>query len=248
MAQIIVVASGKGGVGKSSVTAFLAKALVKQNKKVLCIDLDVMLKSLDLILSCSEKCVYDWADVVEKRTTAEKAVIKGESGNPDLLCAPVDFSPAITEKGLLPVIEPLRESYDFIFLDAPAGLGEMLMLSSRVADSAIVVATPDEVCVRSAFVAANMLKKYGMNGDTRLIINRFRKKAVKNGNLLNADSVIDKTSVRLIGIVPEDSSITFFSVTSSVSLPKKSGASLAFDRIAYRLLGGNIPLKFNNLK
>ena len=246
MAQIILVASGKGGVGKSSVTAFLGKALVKQNKKVLLIDLDVMLKSLDIILGCTEKCVYDWCDVLEGRADAENAVVKGENGNPDLLCAPVSFSPSITQNGLAPFIEPLKENYDYIFLDAPAGLGEMLMLGSQIADFALTVATPDEVCVRSANMAADMMKKYGMNGEIRLIINRFRKKDVRKGSLLNADSVIDKTGVRLIGIVPEDSAVKFFSV-SGKPLSPRSQAYPAFERIALRLDGKNIPLKFNNL-
>ena len=91
MHNIFLVASGKGGVGKSSVTAFLGRALVKLNKKVLLIDMDVSLRSLDLILGVSEKCVYDWGDVLEERASAEQATVKGENGNPDLLCAPVSF-------------------------------------------------------------------------------------------------------------------------------------------------------------
>lgn len=246
MSDIFLVASGKGGVGKSSVTAFLGMALAKMGKKVLLIDTDVALRSLDLILNVSEKCVYDWGDVLEERASVSDATVKGESGCPDLLCAPVGFSSPITEKGLSPIIEQVKENYDYIFIDAPAGVGDMLSLGSAVATRALVVATPDEVCVRSASVAADMMRSYGFKGETRLIINRFRKKEAKRGRLLGADDVIDKTYVRLIGIVPEDNAIAFYSVTAS-PLPERNPASLAFKRIAKRLEGENIPLKFANL-
>lgn len=246
MHNVFLVASGKGGVGKSSVTSFLGRALVKLNKKVLLIDMDVSLRSLDLILAVTEKCVYDWGDVLEERATVAQATVKGENGNPDLLCAPVSFSPVITEKGLAPIINEVREMYDYIFLDAPAGLGEMLRIGAEQADMAVVVATPDEVCVRSAGVAAEKISEYGFTGETRLIINRFRKKEAKKGRLLGADSVIDKTYVRLIGIVPEDSAVAFYSVNNSL-FSQRSSAFSAFSRIARRLDGENVPLKFANL-
>ena len=246
MHNIFLVASGKGGVGKSSVTAFLGRALVKLNKKVLLIDMDVSLRSLDLILGVSEKCVYDWGDVLEERASAEQATVKGENGNPDLLCAPVSFSDVIGEKGLEPVISEIKDKYDYIFLDAPAGLGEMLRIGAQAADMAIVVATPDEVCVRSAGVAADKMREYGFSGETRLIINRFRKKEAKRGRLLEADSVIDKTCVRLIGIVPEDSAVAFYSVNTRL-FSSGNSAFQAFSRIAKRLDGESIPLKFAKL-
>ena len=246
MKNVFLVASGKGGVGKSSVTAFVGRSLVKLNKKVLLIDLDVSLRSLDLLLGVSEKCVYDWGDALEERTQTAQAIVAGENGNPDLLCAPVSFSQAISEKGLEPIVSEVRDGYDFIFLDAPAGVGEMLALGSKVADRALVVATPDEVCVRSAGVAADKMREFGFEGETRLIINRFRKKESRKGRLLNADSVIDKTYVRLIGIVPEDNAVAFCSVTQK-PLPPRNPAALAFSRIARRLTGENVELKNANL-
>lgn len=246
MQRVILVASGKGGVGKSSVTAFLGKALVKLNKKVLLIDMDVSLRSLDLILGVTEKCVYDWGDVLEERATVSQAIVRGENGDPDLLCAPVSFSDAISEKGLEPILEAVKGEYNYILLDAPAGLGEMLRLGSRVCECAFIVSTPDEVCVRSAGVAADKIREYGFEGESRLIINRFRKKESEKGRLLDADSVIDKTCVRLIGIVPEDSAISFYSVTKR-PYNSKNPAFRAFSRIAGRLEGENIPLNFANL-
>ena len=247
MHKIFLVASGKGGVGKSSLTAFLGRALVKLNKKVLLIDLDVALRSLDLILNVTEKCVYDWGDVLEERATVSQAIVRGEKGNPDLLCAPVRFSSAISEKGLLPVIiQCSREDYDYIILDAPAGLGEIVSLGAGVADNALVVATPDEVCVRSAGVAADAIISFGFKGEIRLVINRYRKKESNKGMLLNADTVIDKTYVRLIGIVPEDTAISFHSVNYG-AFNSDGPASRAYMRIAKRLEGEEIPLKFTNL-
>ncbi|MBO4339733.1 MAG: P-loop NTPase [Clostridia bacterium] len=245
MQNIFLVASGKGGVGKSSLTAFLGRALVKLNKRVLLIDLDIALRSLDLILGVTEKCVYDWGDVLEGRAMPEQAVVKGENGNPDLLCAPVRSSSAIDAAGLLLIIQSIKDNYDYIFLDAPAGLGVMLSIGAAVANKAIVVATPDEVCVRSAGVAADKIRSFGFNGEIRLVINRYRKKESKKGMLLNADTVIDKTYVQLIGIVPEDSLIAFHSVKSAFGFV--GPASKAFMRIAKRLEGEQIPLKFTKL-
>jgi len=246
MGKIFLVASGKGGVGKSSLTAFLARALVKQNRKVLLIDMDVSLRSLDLILGVTEKCVYDWGDILEERTDVLSAVVRGENGNPDLLCAPVKYSGTLSQKGLTPIVESLKDNYDYIFLDAPAGIGEMLSLGSKAADAALMVATPDEICVRSAGVALSAMRSFGFNGQARLVINRFRKKESKRGHLLDADSVIDKTGIRLIGIVPEDSAVTFFSVFEK-AFTQKSPAAQAFMRIAKRLEGQTVPLKFGNL-
>ena len=239
MHEIILVASGKGGVGKSSLTAFLGRALVKLNKKVLLVDMDIALRSLDLILNVTEKCVYDWGDILEERATPEQAIVKGENGNPDLLCAPVKFFSTISTTGLLLVVQGIKNNYDYVLLDAPAGVGDMLSIGAAIADKTLVVATPDEVCVRSAGVAADKIRAYGFEGEARLVINRYKTKESKKGMLLNADTVIDKTFVRLIGIVPEDSFIAYHSINHP--------ATKAIMRIAKRLEGEKIPLKFTKL-
>ena len=246
MHEVILVASGKGGVGKSSLTAFLGRALVKLNKKVLLIDMDVALRSLDLILNISEKCVYDWGDILEERATPEQAIVKGENGNPDLLCAPNKFFSTISSTGLLLVIQSIKKNYDYVLLDAPAGVGDMLSIGASIADRAILVATPDEVCVRSAGVAADKIRAYGFEGESRLVINRYRVKDSKKSLLLDADTVIDKTYVRLIGIVPEDSAVIYHSVNQGV-FGSAGPAAKAFMRIAKRLEGEKIPLKFTKL-
>jgi septum site-determining protein MinD len=246
MKNIFLVASGKGGVGKSSVTAFLGRALVARGNRVLLVDMDVALRSLDLILNMTEGCVYDWGDVIFERAVASDAIVRGENGNPDLLPAPVAFSPELVNTGLGGILDEVKNNYDYIFLDAPAGLGDMLKIGAAVATKALVVATPDEVCVRSAGVAADTMRSFGFEGETRLVINRFRKKDTRRGRLLDADDVIDKTGVRLIGIIPEDNAITFFSVMSK-PLPERNPAALAFKRLARRLEGEQIPLRFTNL-
>ena len=237
MSQIILVASGKGGSGKSSFVTGVGRALTSLGKKVLAIDCDVGLRSLDIMFDVTEKVVFDWGDLLLERCNAEQAVIKGEI---DLLAAPRSFSDDFTPEATAKLFKSFSEDYDYILLDSPAGIDRGFSLAASAADRAIVVSTPDYVCVRSCGRAFDELRRMGKE-DVRLVINMFDVKPVCKRRLLNIDQCIDETGVQLLGIVPRDASLGYCSVTGEVP-GAFSPSTLAFSRIAKRLRGQRVPL------
>ncbi len=238
MAVKTVLASGKGGVGKSSVTAGIAFALAEKGKKVLTVDADIGLRSLDLILGVNEKMIFNWGDVILGYCDVEDATVT--TGTVDLLSAPLEFNKEFTTENLKRILDKTESKYDFILIDCPAGIGEGFRLASSVADNALIIVTPDEVSVRSGEIAANMLYSQGLE-DVKVIINRFKEKSTIKGRLLNIDDVIDSAKLQLQGIVPEDPEITYSAIKGK-PLAKGSPAYSAFTRIASRFCGEKIAL------
>lgn len=241
MSKVFTVVSGKGGVGKSTFCANIAISLAEQNKKVLLIDGDAGLRSLDLLLSVDSMVVYDWLDIIENRCDHNKARLFFND-NLQLLPAPITYPDSLTKDIFMDMIGNFREEYDYIIIDSPAGTGELPLLYADCSDMCIVVATPDEVSARSACTVGNALIKQGVKEDNlRLIINRFDEKAVKRGKLLNIDDMIDRTYIRLLGVVPEDRDLMYFSVTENL-LSDHSYTKNAFGNIAKRILGKEVPI------
>lgn len=237
MAEIILVSSGKGGSGKSSFTAGVSRALAFGGAKVLDVDCDIGLRSLDLLLGVSDKVVFDWGDVLLGRCTAEQAIIKGEI---DLLAAPSRFDSAFGPEVLAKLVKSLKSSYDYIFIDSPAGIDKGFQIAAACAEKAVVVTTPDSICVRSCARAFDELDRLGVK-DVRLVINMFEVKPVCKHKLLNIDQCIDETGVQLIGVVPRDANLGYCSVTGD-SPAEFSPSTLAFSRIAKRITGKRVPL------
>ena len=247
MAEKILIASGKGGVGKSTITAFLGKALASDGKKVLLIDSDTGLGALDIMLCVSERKMNNWYDVASGNCTAENAIIR-ISEKLSLLPSPDIYPDSIDDNVFADIVKGIDDSYDYIFIDASAGIDENLRRAVKCADRAIFVATADEISVRCAAAAATETEKLGIDReDMRLVINRFVKKAAMKARLLDVDGVIDKSGVRLLGIVPDDKKIPFSSVTA-VFPDKKSSFVKAVKRITGRIKGENIPLALKELK
>lgn len=237
MAEKIVVASGKGGVGKTSITVGLAKALCLMGKKVLIIDCDV-LRSVDLLTGVTERLLYDWGDVIFERCEPQDAVYS--SSDVYVMTCPPSYE-GVTANGMKKLVGFFDSDYDFMFFDAPAGIDRGLTVSCAAADRGLVVSTPDLVCVRSACIAAEKMNKLGVE-DVRLVINRVMKKDVKKGRVLNVDSVIDSTQVQLIGVVPEDPKIRLSAMGKG--LCKKGQVSyVSLNNIAKRICGEYIALK-----
>lgn len=237
MAEIILVSSGKGGSGKSSFTAGVSRALAACGKKVLAVDFDIGLRSLDLLLGVSDKVVFDWGDLLLERCTAEQAIV---SGNVDLLAAPLRFNSAFTAEAVAKMMKSLKPHYDYIMIDSPAGIDRGFELAAAGAERAVVVSTPDSICVRSCGRAFDELDKMGIS-DIKLIINMFEVKPVCRHKLLNIDQCIDETGVQLLGIVPRDPNLGYCSVTG-VTPGEFSPSTLAFSRIAKRITGKRVPL------
>lgn len=242
MAKRIVITSGKGGVGKSSVSAGIACALQRDGFSVLVVDCDIGLRSLDIMLSACADMLFNWGDVITGRCPADRALVSTAYG-PTLLCAPKGFELEYTPEAMRALIDEYSDRFDYILLDSPAGVGLGFKLACAPADFAVIVATPDEVCVRNGSIAADYLADLGIT-QSRLIINRFDTKATVKGKLLNIDDVIDSTRLRLLGIVPQDNAVSF-GMSCGKQLPARSNAAKAFSRIAGRIEGKRILLKID---
>ena len=236
-AKRIMFTSGKGGVGKSTLSTTFAKLLVAGGEKVLIIDFDISLRTLDIMLGVSSLVVYDWADVIEEVCHPETAII--EKNGLDLLAAPnKNIKPG--PEDIKKLISYYENEYDYIILDCPAGVGEILDLTLLVSDLAIVVSTPDYVCVHSASVAAEKINDAGV--ESRLLINKFKKNITSSGRALTVDDVIDATETQLIGIVPEDLYLSL-SLLNGEMLDVNLKSVKAMSRVVERVKGKYVKLK-----
>ena len=238
MAKKIVIASGKGGVGKTSIAVGLSKALAARGKRVILVDCDT-LRSVDLLVNAGEMLLYDWGDVMLERCQLDDAIY--QTGDICMMTCPPTYK-NVTLRKMKVLMNLLDKKFDYIFLDAPAGVEMGFILSCIAADSGIVVSTPDPVCVRSVGATADEMAKYSVN-DVRLIINRVVKRDLKRSRTLNFDSVIDMTEVQLICVIPEDEKIKFATMGGKI-YARFNTSYKAFNNIAARIEGENIPLSY----
>ena len=238
--KTIMVASAKGGVGKSTFCCGVGKMLAAQGNTVLLADMDIGVRSLDILLSVSEKVVYNWGDVIKGNCDYRKAVLEVSKGV-SLLPAPIDFSEEYTSEGFNGMLEKYKKDFDYILLDSPAGLESGFWLASNAAQGCVIISTPDAVSVRAASYAAEKAKKSGVE-DVRLVINKFNKKLHKN---VNIDDFIDNISARLLGIVPESDEV--YKSVNGQKIPYDSRGNQAFLRIAKRISGANVPFRIKLL-
>lgn len=247
MAEKYVIVSGKGGVGKSTIAMLLGKSLARAGKRVLLIDADISLGSLELLFPEKSENIFHWGDVMTGRVDKMSALRMDK--NFMLLTAPPTFRPYGQPERFAELVHSYNDVADIILIDAPAGIGDGMKLAAAPAEKALVIGVPDEVSVHGALKAGYTVTHFKESGpkQARLIINRFCRKAVRKFRQFNIDKVIDSTGVRLIGIIPEDKNLWYFG-TGGFLLKKNSPALEASDRIAYRLLGQNIPLDLEELK
>lgn len=238
--SVISVASAKGGVGKSTFCSCVGKMLALHDKSVLLVDMDIGVRSLDILLGVSEKTVYNWGDVIKNNVDYRKAVIQ-VSRNLFLLPAPIDFSEDYTTEKFSECIDKYKKDFDFIFLDAPAGLESGFTLSSKACDSAIIISTPDNISIRAASYACENVRKGGV-GDVRLVVNKFNKRLHKK---INVDEIIDVVGARLLGIIPDSQEI--YASVNGEKIPYDCKGNSAFLRISKRLCGENIPFRAKNM-
>ncbi len=239
MAKKIVVASGKGGVGKSTLTTGLSLHMAAKGKKILVIDGDIGLRSLDLMLGLRDRVVFDWGDIILGRCDCDQALLRNKDLS--LLAAPLKPHDSFSRECFRELVKGFEDNYEYIIIDAAAGISGGFRLAVGAADHGLLVATADEVSVRSAGIAAQEMIALGLT-EPRLIINRLKKKDVIKGRFLNIDEVIDSTGVQLIGVVPEDAELAH-SATSGKAFKNETLGFQALKRIAGRILGENIPLK-----
>lgn len=243
MGQIYLVASGKGGVGKTTVTANIAACLAKSGNRVLCFDGDLYLKNLDILMNKQDESVFDIQDMYLSRCDFDKAVLEHEEIK-GLFFVP---APSLVEEDageiysyMMKLAVEISENYDFIFIDCPAGLSAVKTLMTPDA-VLLVVATPDLPSVRGAEKIAEIA--YSKGARARLIVNKVRPDMIKKKLAPNIDEIIDDTTVRLIGLIPDDKTVLSAAAKGSVlCLEKKSDAEKAVENISARLCGATVPL------
>lgn len=238
--KVISVASAKGGVGKSTFCTCVGKMLALHDKSVLLVDMDIGVRSLDILLGVSEQTVYNWGDVIKNNGDFRKAVIE-VSRNVFLLPAPIDFSEEYTPEAFKECIEKYKKDFDYIFLDSPAGLERGFLLSVNACDSCIILSTPDSVSIRAASYACRNVRKNGID-DVRLVVNKFNKKLHKK---INVDDIIDTVGARLLGIVPDSQEV--YAAANGEKIPYACKGNTAFLRISRRICGENVPFRASNM-
>ena len=235
--MVFAVTSGKGGVGKSTVSVGLALSFAEKGKKVLLVDMDEGLRCLDLMLSIDKTAVFDLSDVLSGTEVSDAVYASPLKENLFLIPAPSDIGTIKADK-LKALAESLAKLYDIVIFDFPAGVNFSLYTSLPLGALYITVAVPDPVSVRDAAEVSKRLGDMGL--EARLIINRFELYSSRKYKQKNIDGIIDTAAIRLLGLVPESEELKMFSLMHKLS--RKGRASAAFDRIARRLLGENILL------
>jgi septum site-determining protein MinD len=246
-ATVATITSGKGGVGKTTTTANLAVALALGGKKVVCIDGDIGLRNLDVILGLENRIVYDIVDVVEGRCRLRQAMIR-DKRLPELYLIPAAQTRdknAVSPSDMVRLCDDLRNEFDWILIDSPAGIERGFRNVLAPADMIIVVTNPEVSAVRDADRIIGLVEAEE-KGPARLIINRLNPVLVKRGDMLTADDVLELLAVELIGIVPEDEAVVVSANRGQpVAMDGKTKAGEAFNNIARRLNGEAVP--FMNL-
>ena len=243
MSEAIVVTSGKGGVGKTTTTANLSTALANAGKKVVAVDADIGLRNLDLIMGLENRIVYNLVDVVKGRCSARQALIR-DKRNPNLFLlatSQVDDKNAVSPEEMEKLNQELKQEFDFVMIDCPAGIEQGFRNAISGADRALVVTTPEVSAVRDADRIIGLLQHHDVNTD--LVVNRLSVRMVEAGEMMSQEDVVDILSVHLLGVVPEDSEIV---VSGNQGIPavlnEHSPAGQAYHRISRRLMGEDLAI------
>lgn len=247
--RVIVITSGKGGVGKTTTNANIGTALARAGKKVVMIDTDLGLRNLDLLLGLENRIVYTIVDVVEERCKLKQALVKDKK-NPNLCllaAAQTRDKTAVTEEQLKNICEELKKDFDFILVDCPAGIEQGFQNAVAGASEAIVVTTPEMSAVRDADRIIGLLESKEEIKSYRLLLNRVRPNLIKSNDMMSVDDVVDILSAQLIGIIPEDTGIiTSTNKGEPIVNDEKSLAGQAYNNVARRIIGEDVP--FLNLE
>ncbi|MDQ7728232.1 septum site-determining protein MinD [Halomonas sp. SpR8] len=255
MAKIIVVTSGKGGVGKTTSAAAIATGLALRGKKTVVIDFDVGLRNLDLIMGCERRVVYDLVNVIQGEAGLNQALIRDKRVE-NLFILPASQTrdkDALTQEGVAEVLEKLKQDFDFILCDSPAGIERGAQLAMHFADEAIVVTNPEVSSVRDSDRILGLLASKTRRAEQgedpikeHLLVTRYNPERVTSGDMLTLDDIREILAINLLGLIPESEAVLRASnqgvpVTHDIS----SDAGQAYSDTVSRLLGEDMPLRFH---
>lgn len=242
MDNVIVVASGKGGTGKSTVCICLSVALVKQGKKVLLIDCDCGMRGLDIMLDIEQDILFDAADAVCGNCAFGEAVYKSKHNqNLYLMAAPFDAENELSPSVFRQLVDAIKNNFDYVIIDSPAGIGSGFITAAAPADRALIVTNAEPTSLRGGVKVRKKLEALGIK-NLRLVINRFDRKMFKRLHFYDdLDAVIDAAQTQLIAVVPFDYAISVIMQRGAAGL-ESSPALEVFDRLVDRLEGKRAPL------
>ena len=243
MSEVIVITSGKGGVGKTTTSANVGTGLAMLGNKVVLIDTDIGLRNLDVVMGLENRIVYNLVDVIEGNCRLKQALIK-DKRYPNLFLLPsaqTRDKTAVTPEQMKALTDELREEFDYILLDCPAGIEQGFRNAIAGADRALVVTTPEVSAIRDAdriigLLEANELKRVD------LIVNRIRMDMVKRGDMMSIEDVIEILAINLIGVVPDDENIVISTNTGEPLVGSDAPAGQAYMNICKRVLGQQVEL------
>ncbi len=258
MVKIVVVTSGKGGVGKTTTSASFATGLALRGHKTVVIDFDIGLRNLDLIMGCERRVVYDFVNVVQGDATLHQALIKDKNcDNLFILAASqTKDKDALNEEGVEKVIQELSKDFDYIVCDSPAGIERGAFLALYFADEAIVVTNPEVSSVRDSDRILGILSsksKRALEGKDKikahLLITRYNPGRVESGEMLSIQDIEDILRIPLIGVIPESTDVLQASNTGTPAISLNgTSVSDAYQDVISRFLGEDKPLRFTNVE
>ena len=244
MCEVIVITSGKGGVGKTTTTANLGSGLAALGKKVVMIDTDIGLRNLDVVMGLENRIVYNLVDVVEGVCRVKQALIR-DKRYPGLYLLPsaqTRDKTAVNENQMIKLIEYLRPQFDYILLDCPAGIEQGFKNAVVGADRAIVVTTPEVSAIRDADRIIGLLESHETK-QIDLLLNRMRLDLVKKGDMMSPTDVVDILGVPLIGVIPDDEQVVISTNQGEPLVETVSLAGRAYRNISFRITGEKIPIE-----
>ncbi len=258
MAKVIVVTSGKGGVGKTTSSASFAAGLALRGKKTVVIDFDVGLRNLDLIMGCERRVVYDFVNVLNNEASLKQALIKDKRCG-DLFILPASQTrdkDALSQEGVERILNELKEDFDYIICDSPAGIEKGALMALYFADEALVVTNPEVSSVRDSDRILGILaakSKRAIEGSEpikeHLLITRYMPKRVELGEMLSIDDIKDLLSIPLLGVIPESESVLSASNSGIPTIhDEESISGKAYKDVVSRFLGEETPMRFLNVE
>lgn len=244
MSTAWIIASGKGGVGKSTITANMGLAMAREGRRVCIIDGDMGLRDQDALLGLENRIVFDLLDVAEGRCRLEQALISPDAESRLTLLPASQFARAreLKPSAFRRIVIRLKQEFDVVLIDCPAGIERSLRgLMNDAIDESVIVSTPDDVCIRNAERAASVMEKKGLPRP-RLIVNRLDEDLIRGGEMYSAATVAATLDLELLGEVPDDSYVYRATLTHQAVMDIECEARNALKRIALRMLGVATPL------
>lgn len=248
MGTVLIVASGKGGTGKTSFCAGVSAALCALSEKVLLIDADAGLKSQDLVLGMSDSLLFSYYDVIKNGAMLKDAAIKHpQVKNLRVLTAPLKFKDGnmLTPREIEKLLTLAMEHFSYVLVDCPAGLSDSIVSFAKAADRTIIISTADHIALRSAQKIAEIFSKNGVENN-KIVVNRVKRSMIVKGASINIDQAMDTAGLSLLGVVPEDGDVALNANLGKVLMLESAGpASIAYLNIARRIKGERVPILEN---